>query len=58
MAPSEASSMPSAIPETMADHNGVERSNSGMRQTFYKLGQSGGNLSNTSLESEALLDHR
>ena len=57
-APSEESSIPSAIPEITADQNGMDRSNSGFRQPFYKLGQSGGNLSNTSLESEALLDHR
>ena len=31
---------------------------SGAPKPFYRLGQTSGNLSNTSLESQALLDHR
>jgi magnesium transporter len=57
-APSEGSSVPSAIPDIMAEQTGADRSNSGLRQPFYRLGQSGRNLSSTSLESEALFDHR
>jgi magnesium transporter len=57
-ATSEASAGPPVLPEIMTEENGGHRSNSGLRQPFYRLGQSGGNLSNTSLESEALLDHR
>jgi magnesium transporter len=56
-APSEAS-LQSAIPEVMTEHHAGDRSNSGARQSFYRLGRSGGNLSNTSFDSEALLDHR
>jgi hypothetical protein len=57
-APSEGSSMPSAIPEVITEQHGMARSNSGLRDSYYRLGQPGRNLSNTSLESEALLDHR
>lgn len=57
-APSEADSMPSAVPEVMPEQNGRERSNSGMRQSYHGLGRSGGNLSSTSLDSETLFDHR
>ena len=43
----------------MTEQNRADRpSNTGMRQPYYRLGQSGANLSSTSLESEALLDHR
>lgn len=43
----------------MMEQNRADRpSNAGTRQPYYKLGQSGANLSSTSLESESLLDHR
>ncbi|KAI9807130.1 MAG: hypothetical protein M1825_005847 [Sarcosagium campestre] len=38
--------------------NILDASNTPRRPTMYRLGQSGGNLSNTSLDSESLLDHR
>ncbi|ERF68152.1 hypothetical protein EPUS_08218 [Endocarpon pusillum Z07020] len=56
-APSEGSSQ-AAIPEIMTEQKVRDRSHSGLRQSFYRLGQSGGSMSNTSLDSEALFDHR
>jgi magnesium transporter len=57
-APSEESSLPPTIPEIMTEQNGTTRPDADVRKPFYRLGHSGGNLSTTSLESEALLDHR
>lgn len=57
-APSEETSLPSVMPEIMEDQHVGNRSTSGLRQSFYRLGQPGGNLSSTSLDSECLLDHR
>lgn len=56
-APSEGS-LQVAIPEIMTEQHVRDRSHSGLRQSFYRLGHSGGSMSNTSLDSEALLDHR
>ena len=56
-----------AAPDEEADHDATLRSDPNpdlldvpgpSRPNFYRLGQSGRNLSSTSLESEALLDHR
>lgn len=58
VAPSDESSLPSVMPEIMEDQHVANRSSSGLKQSIYRLGQPGGNLSSTSLESEALLDHR
>jgi len=45
----------SVMPETPQPHRGAQ-SQGAVRSSFYRL--QGRNLSNTSLESEALLDHR
>jgi magnesium transporter len=56
-APSEGSEQP-AISEMMSDQQASNGLTSGPRQSVYRLGQAGGDLSSTSLDSEALLDHR
>lgn len=55
---SESSTIPTAMPEIETALNGHERSKSGNKDSFYRLGNATGNTSNTSLESAALLDHR
>ncbi|KAI9754056.1 MAG: hypothetical protein M4579_004876 [Chaenotheca gracillima] len=48
---------PAPVAPSRSSHDLVDTSTT-PRQPFYRLGQGGRTLSNTSLESEALLDHR
>ena len=54
--------MPATMPDigtTLNGHgHGHDQNKSAAKESFYRLGNAGGNLSNTSLESAALLDHR
>ena len=58
-APSEDNSTLASISGDVSAENTAGRNRPSMpSNTFYQLGRTGGNMSNTSLDSEALLDHR